>query len=211
MWDGSPEPAHEEPGLNKTYNKRMVPVITIAAWCALAVQPSSRLPVIRTAPDFQLIDTREKPISLRQFRGKAVLVAFFFTTCNGTCPATTHRLAKVQAELANQPALKDRVQLLSLTLDPTRDTPEKLRGYLRLYDVEERNWSFVTGGAKEIAQTMDAWGIWAKPAADGQLDHPSRVYLVDPAGRIREIYNLEFLRTPWVIEDLRLVLDEAKH
>jgi protein SCO1 len=171
-----------------------------------ADQPASRLAVIRPAPEFQLFDAHEKPITLRQFRGKAVLVAFFFTTCNGTCPATTHRLAKIQEELAKHPGLAEHVQILSITLDPERDTPEKLRGYARLYEVDERNWSFVTGPAKEIRKTLDAWGIWAKPAMNGQLDHPSRVYLVDPQGRIREIYNLEFLRAPWVVEDVQLVL-----
>ena len=45
-------------------------------------------------------------------------------------------------------------------------------------------------------------------AANGQLDHPSRVFLVDPQGRIREIYNLNFLRVPWVVEDVQLLVNE---
>jgi protein SCO1 len=186
-------------------------MIEIALLATLSIPPDpSRLAVIRTAPDFELIDTNEKPITLRQFRGKAVLVAYFFTTCSGACPATTARLTKIQEALAKEPTLKDRVQLLSITLDPKRDTPEKLRGYMRLYDVESRTWSFITGREADIRRTLDAWGIWAKPAADGQLNHPSRVYLVDPQGRIREIYNLEFLRAPWVVEDVQLLLDEKK-
>ncbi len=185
----------------------MVFLIASALFAAADADPSaSRLAVIRSAPDFRLIDAHEKPITLRQFRGKAVLVAFFFTTCNGACPATTHRLAKIQEELAKHPGLSERAQILSVTLDPERDTPEKLRGYARLYEADERNWAFVTGPAEDIRKTLDAWGIWAKPAANGQLDHPSRVYLVDPEGRIREIYNLEFLRAPWVVEDVQLVL-----
>ena len=180
--------------------------VSLFALLSAVDPPDSRLAVIRSAPDFKLIDAHEKPITLRQCRGKAVLVAFFFTTCNGTCPATTARLAKIQEAIAKHAELKDRVQLLSITLDPERDTPEKLRGYARLYDVDERNWSFVTGAKLDIRRTLDAWNIWAKPAANGQLDHPSRVYLVDPKGSIREIYDLEFLRVPWVIDDIRLVV-----
>jgi len=180
------------------------------ALLSAADPPQSRLAVIRPASDFKLIDAQEKPITLRQFRGKAVLVAFFFTTCNGTCPATTARLAKIQEAIAKHADSKDCVQILSVTLDPERDTPEKLRGYQRLYDVDERNWSFVTGTKPDIHRTLDAWGIWAKPAANGQLDHPSRVYLVDPKGSIREIYNLEFLRVPWVLEDIKLVLGKER-
>ena len=188
----------------------MIPSVLLALCCTLQEAPASRLAVIRPAPDFKLIDANEKPITLHEFRGKAILVGFFFTTCNGTCPATTARLAKVQEELAKHPKLKDRVQIVSVSIDPERDTPEKLRGYMRLYDVDNRNWSFVTGPAGDVRRTLEAWGMWAKPAANGQLDHPSRVYLVDPEGRMREIYNLEFLRVPWVIEDIQTILPERR-
>jgi protein SCO1/2 len=173
----------------------------------LADAASARLPVIEAAPEFALVDADEKRVALSQFRGKAVLVSFFFTTCSGACPATTHRLAKVQAALATTPDLGQRVQFLSVSLDPARDTPAKLRDYRRLYEIDGKAWAFLTGPAKDVERTLADWGMWAKPTANGQLDHPSRVYLVDPQGRIREIYNLDFLRIPWVIEDLQLVLN----
>lgn len=188
----------------------MISSAILALCCVAAEAPASRLAVIRSAPDFKLIDANEKPITLQQFRGKAILVGFFFTTCNGACPATTARLAKVQEELAKHAALKDRVQIVSISIDPLRDTPEKLRGYMRLYDVDNRNWSFVSGPAADVSRTLAAWDMWAKPAANGQLDHPSRVYLVDPEGRIREIYNLDFLRVPWVIEDIQAILPNRR-
>ena len=187
----------------------MIAPLVFAMVCAVAREsnePAPRLAVIRPAPDFKLIDLNSQPVTLKQFHGKAVLVAFFFTTCNGTCPATTARLAKVQEELARHSALKDRVQILSVSIDPERDTPEKLRGYMRLYDVDPGNWTFITGAVGDVRRTLEAWGMWAKTAANGQLDHPSRVYLVDPKGRIREIYNLDFLRAPWVIEDIQSIL-----
>ena len=170
---------------------------------------ASRLPVIGAAPDFALTGADEKPITLRQLRGKAVLVSFIFTTCSGSCPATTHRLAKVHETLAKHP-LAERVHFVSISLDPERDTPAKLRDYMRLYEIEGPRWSFVTGAPRTVREAIAAWGMWARPAANGQLDHPSRVFLVDPQGRIREIYNLDFLRVPWAIEDLEEVLQGAK-
>ena len=182
---------------------------TLVLTLALAGPPAeSRLPVIQPAPDFALAGADGRPVALKQLRGKAVLVGFIFTTCSGSCPATTHRMAKVQEAIARQADLKDRVQLVSITLDPESDTPEVLRGYMRLYDVDASNWSFVTGPVDDVRKTVAAWGMWARPAANGQLDHPSRVFLVDPRGRVREIYNLDFLRVPWVLDDLRLVLGE---
>jgi protein SCO1/2 len=175
--------------------------------CAGAGGPA--LPVVENAPAFALIDQDEKPRALADYKGKVVLVSFIFTTCSGTCPATTHRLARVHHEIEKK-TWKDRVEFVSITLDPERDRPETLRGYRRLYDITSPRWMFLTGKVDEVKKALGAWGMWAKPAANGQLDHPSRVYLVDPRGRIREIYNLDFLRLPWVIEDIEGLLAEEE-
>lgn len=176
--------------------------------CLLAQTSPSRLPVIEPAPEFALTDHNGKPLAFKDFKGQVFLLSFIFTTCNGTCPATTHRMARVQEELQKRDLFKQGVRLVSISLDPARDTPEVLRGYMRLYDLDGKTWSFLTGPRADVAKVHAAWGMWAKPAANGQLDHPSRVYLVDRQGRIREIYNLEFLRVPWVIEDIELLLKE---
>jgi protein SCO1/2 len=178
----------------------------------LATDPFHRLAVIKTAPEFTLRDQNEKPVRLADYRGKVVVVGFIFTTCNGACPATTHRMTKVQQECARRPELADRVQFLSVSLDPERDTPEALRGYMRLFEIKDGgNWSFLTGTSKEVASALGTWGMWARPAANGQLDHPSRVFLVDPGGKVREIYNLEFFRQPWVLEDIIALLQESRN
>jgi protein SCO1/2 len=170
---------------------------------------ASRLAVIQDAPDFTLTSEAGNPVRLADLRGKVLLVGFIFTTCNGGCPATTHRMGQVQQELKTRGLLRgDRVRLLSITLDPVRDTPEVLRNYMRLYDVDPASWTFLTGPPDEVGKTVKAWGMWARPAANGQLDHPSRIFLVDPQGKVREIYNLNFLKVPWVAEDITLLLKE---
>jgi protein SCO1/2 len=170
---------------------------------------SSRLAVIQKAPDFTLITQDGGKLSLSDLKGKVLLVSFVFTTCNGTCPATTHRMSQIQEELKTRGLLKNgQVRLLSITLDPARDTPEVLHGYMRLYDADPKNWTFLTGPPDQVSAVIKAWGMWAKPAANGQLDHPSRIFLVDGQGRIREIYNLSFLKPKWVTEDVELLLRE---
>jgi protein SCO1/2 len=170
---------------------------------------SSRLAVIDRAPEFTLTTQSGEKLRLADLRGKVVLVGFIFTTCNGSCPATTHRMAQVQERLKSRGIDKDgRVRLLSITLDPARDTPEKLRDYMRLYDVDPGSWTFLTGPPETVGRTIAAWGMWARPAPNGQLDHPSRVFLVDAQGRIREIYNLAFLKPAWVVDDIALLLTE---
>jgi protein SCO1/2 len=115
----------------------------------------------------------------------------------------------VQQELKRRGLLdKGQVRLVSITLDPARDTPEVLRNYMRLYDADPATWSFLTGPPAQVAKVVAAWDMWARPAANGQLDHPSRVFLVDRRGQVREIYNLSFLKAAWVADDVRLLLNE---
>jgi protein SCO1/2 len=186
-----------------------------AFFCALAplrelsAGETSRLAVIQGAPDFTLTTQDGGTVKMSDLQGQVCLVSFVFTTCNGTCPATTHRMGQVQAALKQRGLDKGgRVRLLSITLDPARDTPEVLRKYMDLYDAEPANWTFLTGDKERVNKVVAAWGMWAKPAANGQLDHPSRVFLVDRKGRIREIYNLGFFKAAWVLDDVELLLKE---
>jgi protein SCO1/2 len=178
---------------------------------ALTAPPPSRLAVIQKAPDFTLTNQAEERVHLADLRGKVLLVSFIFTTCSGSCPATTHRMGQVQHELKVRGLLKgDRVRLLSLTLDPARDTPEVLRNYMRLYNADPASWAFLTGPPDQVGKVVKAWGMWARPVASGQLDHPSRIFLVDPNGNVREIYNLSFLEAGWVADDVELLLGESR-
>ena len=185
--------------------------LLFSAACADGPKAESRLAVIRTAPDFALTDQEGATLRMSDLKGKVLLVSFIFTTCSGTCPATTHRMDQVQRELKSRGLLRDdRVRFLSISLDPARDTPEVLRRYVQLYGVDAANWSFLTGPRTEVEQVLAAWCMWARPTANGQLDHPSRIFLVDRSGRIREIYNLTFMKPDWVREDVHLLLNEAQ-
>jgi len=175
-----------------------------------ANEKPSRLAVIQDAPAFTLSDQNGDKFSSADLNGKVWLVSFVFTTCNGSCPATTHRMGQVQEALKEKCLTKEgKVRLLSITLDPARDTPEALRGYMKLYDADPGGWTFLTGASEDVNKAVAAWGMWTKPAANGQLDHPSRIFLVDRKGKVREIYHLGFLKAKWVVEDIELLFKES--
>src|SRR5262249_32755495 len=93
-------------------------------------------------------------------------------------------------------------------LDPKRDTPAALRRYRKLYDIEGKHWSFLTGTEEKVKKVIADWGMWVKPTKNEQLDHPSRIFLLDPKGRIREVYNLEYCKPAWLLKDIQGVLRE---
>jgi protein SCO1/2 len=184
---------------------------TLLAVAPAAGAEDSRLAVIRPAPDFTLTTQDGKELRLADLRGKVALVSFVFTTCNGSCPATTARMSQAAGALERQGLFKgDRVRLLSITLDPKRDTPAALRRYMKLYDLDAAHWTILTGPPPHVEKVLAAWGMWTRPAANGQLDHPSRIFLLDARGRLREVYSLEYFKPAWVVEDVRLLLKERK-
>jgi protein SCO1/2 len=188
----------------------MIAPILLAGLLAVGETDSSHLAVIRPAPPFTLTTQDGKAFKSKQLAGKVWVVSFIFTTCSGSCPATTHRMGALEQALGDKGLLKDdRVRLVSISLDPARDTPRVLRGYMKLYDADPEHWTFLTGEEREVGKVIDAWGMWVKEAEGGQLNHPSRIFLVDAKGRIREIYNLAFFKPEWVAEDVRALLKEA--
>lgn len=161
---------------------------------------------IGPAPAVDLIDARSRPFSLASLRGKAVLVSFVYTTCNGTCPMTTAGLDRVRRALRDEGLWGRSVAFVSITLDPARDTPEALARYARAYRAEPDTWHFLTGPPDRVARVLSEWDMWVKFDPSGAIDHPSRVFLLDPSGHRREIYNLETLTPGAVVQDIRAVL-----
>ena len=134
----------------------------------------SRLAVIQKAPDFELLDQSGKTVRLSKLPEEVLLVGFIFTTCNGTCPATTHRMAKVHEELQKRGILqKGKVRLLSVTLDPERDTPAALKHYMQLYEIDPAHWSFLTGPVPKVEKVIAANGegvVNLRPLAPGRYE-----------------------------------------
>ena len=107
-------------------------------------------------------------------------------------------------------ALGRSVAFVSITLDPRRDTPDVLRQYARLFRADDPAWHFLTGPPDQVQSVIADWGMWVKALPTGALDHPSRIFLLDPRGHQREIYNLEFLTPRSVVQDVRSLLDEPR-
>ena len=129
---------------------------------ALTFAEPSHLAVIQAAPEFALTTQAGTRLRSADLKGKVLLVSFIFTTCNGTCPATTATLARVQRALRDARLWGEDVAFVSISIDPTRDTPEVLAGYARSFGADPAAWHFLTGPPERVARVIAAWGMWAK-------------------------------------------------
>lgn len=136
------------------------------------------------APPFALTDQDGNPLALADLRGKAVLLDFVYTNCPGPCPILTGLHVEVQRAL--DPALRDRVQFVSISLDPLNDTPAALRDYARKRGADTANWSFLTGPKEQVDAVLRAYGVGSAREADGTISHLVVTFLIDGEGRIVE-------------------------
>lgn len=134
----------------------------------------------RLAPDFVLEGSDGKELRLGRYRGKVIVLGFGFSHCPEVCPTTLDRLAKARRKLGA--GAKD-LQVVYVTVDPERDSRERLRSYLAAFDP-----TFVggTGTAEKLGRVRDEYGILAaRKSGEGGIDHSSFVYLIDRAGSLR--------------------------
>jgi protein SCO1/2 len=134
------------------------------------------------APDLALTDQDGRPLSLAELRGRFVLLDFVYTHCPGPCPILTGVHAEVQRRLPAE--LRERTRFVSISLDPARDTPERMRDYARARGADLATWSFLTGPPEAVDAALAKFGVGRTPGADGEIDHLVVTFLVDPEGRI---------------------------
>lgn len=109
---------------------------------------------IAPAPSFTLTDQLGRPVSDIDLRGKVVVADFIYTTCTDICPALTAQMSSLRTRLADEGLLGDDVVLLSITVDPSRDTPEVMRAYSEPFAADPANWHFLTGDEASIRQVV---------------------------------------------------------
>jgi protein SCO1/2 len=149
-------------------------------------------------PDFSLTERSGRTYTLADLRGKVWVANFVYTSCTDTCPLQSAEMAKLQRDF--EPA--DDLRLVSITVDPERDTPAVLERYARRFGADRERWLFLTGGREEILRlAQEGFRLSAAPGSDpGLFLHSARFVLVDRGGEIRGYYDS---REPAALERLR--------
>jgi protein SCO1 len=166
----------------------------------------------KQAFNFHLVDQDGKPFQLSQLRGKAVLFSFGFTHCPNVCPTTLSELAKVYQALPGKD--REKVQILFVSIDPHRDTPETMKSYIPYF-----NESFIglTGTDTQVAEAAKAYGAYYEIVHDSSanpdlytVNHSALTYLISPNGDWKLLYNFDQLGdSKKIVQDLEQVLAGA--
>lgn len=166
--------------------------------------PSSRLRRGDVVPAFTLRDQAGQDVTTADLEGHVTLVTFIFTRCPlpEFCPLMVTRFKEVQAELLKDTDLGTRTRLLSVTLDPTFDTPQVLHAYGTAMQADFARWRFATGTPESIEAFAKAFAVYAERSGVS-LDHTLATALIGPDGRVLEIWRGNGWKTSDVLEALR--------
>ena len=134
-------------------------------------------------PDVRLENQFGQPMSLRQFRGKVLLIGFVDSECTTVCPLTTLAMLEAKQLLG---AAGDQVQLLGIDANPDAISVSDALGYSRAHNMVNR-WDFLTGSLPQLEATWKAFSIYAR-IDSGQVDHTPALYVIDAQGREQKVY-----------------------
>jgi cytochrome oxidase Cu insertion factor (SCO1/SenC/PrrC family) len=176
------------------------------------VPGSYQLPAIDRVGQHYLIGTSGAPEPLIALGdGELALISFVYLQCGEACPLATAMLHRLDAELAKDPALAKRVELVTVSFDPKRDTPAQMRA-LRERLAPKSRWRFLTAENEAALRPVlsdfgqDAVWIPGEANAPDSLRHVLKVFVIDANGAVRQIYSTGFLDTRLVLADLRTLL-----
>jgi len=152
----------------------------------------------------ELSDHHGQPRSLGDFRGKAIVVFFGYTTCPDICPTTLARLAGAMKALG---ADAERVQVLFVTLDPERDSEERLQAFVPWFDP---SFLGLRGDAEQTKALTEEFRVFsARKNVTGEfgyvLDHSTGAYIYDPTGNLR-LYVKDTASVEDIVADIRQLL-----
>ncbi len=146
------------------------------------------LPVYGHLTTYELIDQQGARLTQAQWAGHVWIMDCMLTRCAGQCPMMSHQMQQLQQVFQRMPG----VRLLSLSVDPSHDTPEALRAYAQQYGAQAQRWTFATGTPSVIDRLVREelhLGLAEGTSAAEPITHSTRLTLIDAHGQVRGYYE----------------------
>jgi protein SCO1/2 len=166
----------------------------------LRQRAAPELPMLGDLPSFSLVAEDGKAFGKDDLLGRVWIADFVFTSCSDACPRLQTKMKKIQDRLIPLEQ-GGNISLLSISVDPERDTPQKLKQYAETFGARPGLWRSLTGDQQEVERTVvrGFHTAMAKVPAEGadphlaafEIMHGERLVLVDRLGRIRGYYDAD--------------------
>jgi len=173
---------------------------------AFTAEQARRVKIVKKAPkllDVAIQDSNAEFSSLSDYKGKYMIATFVYTSCGDVCPVVEMNLKEIYSSLPNH-LLEDKIQLLSISFDPKRDTPGHLEHYRELFQADGDAWKMVRiPNQQELDALLEQTGVIVIPTEQG-FEHNAAFYLIDPNGRLIQIFD--YNAPGQVVEELKKLL-----
>ena len=160
-------------------------------------------------PNFTLRNQDNREIRIQNYRGRTLLLTFIYTRCPvpDYCTLMSNNFAQIDRALSQDHGLYEKTHLLSVSIDPSYDTPQVLRSYgaahtERYQDETFAHWEFAGGTTEQVKKIAEYFGLTYFPEND-QIKHGLRTVIVKPDGKIAKIYTGNDWKPEEVIEEIR--------
>jgi protein SCO1 len=185
------------------------------------LQPGTyQLQTIQSVADATLLDERGRPVKLSALtQGKVTLLTFFYTYCVDPlgCPFARETMSALRDRILADEALASAVRFVGISCDPTHDTPKMLAQHASAFSTDPRfEWRFLTSpSVSALLPVLEDFGQDVSVDVDDQgrptrtLHHMLKVFLIDPRGRVREIYSVAYIQPDVMLNDIRTLYLEA--
>lgn len=164
------------------------------------------LPSIAAVPALEMRDQDGQPFTERELRGKVSVVSFMFTSCPDVCPILTNKLFGLRTNLMAQ---RQHLRLVSISVDPEKDTPEVLKAFAKQHGADYPDWRFLTGPIAKLRDVVVSGFKQSLDRGDGSpnaIMHGSHFVLVDRKGMIRGFYRSDEEGVLRIARDARLLI-----
>lgn len=167
-----------------------------------------RIEVNEPAPAFTLTNQDGKRVALKELRGRPVVLTFLYTTCTNVCPVLLQVMISAEQQLGE--AERNGVRFAGITVDPKRDTPERLRTYMKERGLEPARWQLLTGSLAEATRVAADYGVVVRPAPRGDFVHNSVFVVIDAQGRERAEYHGMATPPAAIADELKRLFQERR-
>ncbi len=143
-------------------------------------------------PEEIVLQTHENTeYTFRNMEPKVRLIEFMYTQCPDVCPNTTYQMKDLRNRLEKDGVFGSKVEFLTVSFDPKRDTPEVLRDYAKTFEIDKyEGWHLVRGEKEDIKKLADNFDFMYRDPGTGQYVHTSATYLLDEKNNVIEVFGM---------------------